>query len=218
MKDIIIFLTNWRRKSNLIEVIDSIKKQTIIPDIVLIDNASNDDENKFLHYDEKIEIINSDNSLMCWKRWETSFNYESKYICIMDDDLCFTRNDVLKNCFEYMENDQSIDAIGLEGVKLIKSKGYFGSNHQFAKSNHTIPVSIIKGRFMFVRSNSLLDVDMTPDFTCDDIKISSFLRKKILPSVLWNSFKDLPQGSEALSAKQYQHIKREYATKRYFKN
>lgn len=218
MKDLIIFLTNWKRKNNLNKVVESIKSQNLHPHIVLIDNAFNEDDYRFPNVDESIEVIGSDNSLMCWKRWEIAMQHESKYKCIMDDDLCFSRDGVLRDCFDYMEENQSVDAIGLEGVKLIKSKGYFGSNHQFAKPNHTINVSVIKGRFMFLRDSSLRGLDMTPDLTCDDIKVSSYLKVKILPSILWNSFKDLPQGIESLSGKQFQQIKRDYAAKKYFRN
>lgn len=216
--DITIILTNWKRKENLKNIVDQIKKQTIKVKIVVVDNSSFDFENCFIAEDDSIEIIKKDNSLMCWERWQEAVKQQSKYICIMDDDLNFIRNEVLKDCYNYMELNNDIDCIGLEGVKLIKSKGYFGSNHQFAKSNHTIPVSIIKGRFMFLKTESLKELDMTPDLTCDDIKVSSHLKLKILPSILWNSFQNLPQGAESLSGKQFQSIKREYAAKKYFKN
>lgn len=216
--DLTIILTNWKRKNNLLQIVDKIKDQTIRVNLIIIDNCSFDLENKILIENKEIKIIAKDNSLMCWERWEEAIKQDTKYICIMDDDLIFTRNNVLQDCYNYMEANNNIDCIGLEGVKLIKSKGYFGSNHQFAKSNHTIPVSIIKGRFMFLKKESLNGLDMTPDLTCDDIKVSSHLKVKILPPILWNSFKDLPQGNESLSGKQFQHIKRDYATKKYFRN
>lgn len=212
-----VILTNWKRKQNLLKIVDQIKKQTLKSRIIVIDNSSFDPNNCFLYENDFVEIIKKDNSLMCWQRWEEAIKQESKYVCIMDDDLNFTRNDVLQDCFNYMEINSNIDCIGLEGVRLIKSKGYFDSNHQIAKSNHIIPISIVKGRFMFLKKDSLIGLDMTPDLTCDDIKVSSHLKTKILPPILWNSFQDLPQGNEALSGKQFQSIKRDYATKKYFK-
>lgn len=212
-----VILTNWKRKNNLIQIVNKFKQQTINFDLIIIDNSSLDSENKFIYEDNDIKIINEDNSKMCWARWEEAIKLKSKYVCIMDDDLIFSRDNVLEDCFNYMESNTEIDCIGLEGVKLIKFKSYFNSNHQFAKSNHTTDVSIIKGRFMFVKVSSLQGLDMTPDLTCDDIKVCSHLNKKILPSILWNSFYDLPQGTESLSGKQFQKIKREYATKKYFK-
>lgn len=214
--DLTIIFTNWKRKNNLKKIIDNTKKQTLKPKIVVIDNSSSDSVNKFETEDSEILIIKKENSLMCWDRWLFAKNVETKYVCIMDDDLTFSRNDVLEDCLNYMNSNNNVDCIGLEGVKLIKSKGYFASNHQFAKSNHIIQVSVVKGRFMFLKTECLKHLDMTPDLTCDDIKVSSYLQNKILPSILWNSFEDLPQGIESLSGKKYQKLKREYATKKYF--
>lgn len=216
--EITLILTNWRRKNNLTQLVKKVMEQSIKPKLIVIDNSSDDVDNKFIYESNDIVTLNNDNSKMCWARWEVAIKEKSKYVCIMDDDLIFSRDNVLEDCFNYMESNPDLDCIGLEGVKLMKSKGYFASNHQFAKSNHTIPVSIIKGRFMFIKTKSLSNLDMTPDLTCDDIKVSSHLNKKILPSILWNSFYDLPQGSESLSGKHFQQVKREYATKKYFKN
>lgn len=215
---ITIILTNWKRKNNLEKIIKETKKQSLLPKIVLVDNSSKDNENKFIYEGNDIEIIKRNNELVCWERWLASFNFESDYKCIMDDDLIFTRNQVLEDCFHFMEANKNVDCIGLEGVKLMKGKSYFECEHQHAKINHTIPVSIIKGRFMFIRSKSLIGLDMEPDLTCDDIKVSSHLKLKYLPSILWESFSDLPQGAESLSGKKFQSIQRDYATKRYFRN
>ena len=193
------------------------KLQTISFDLIVIDNSSFDPKNKFVSDCPKTIVVEEDNSKMCWARWERAIKVETKYVCIMDDDLIFSRNDVLKDCLNYMELNTNVDCIGIEGVKLMKSKSYFECEHQQAKPNHTINVSIVKGRFMFIRTSSLSGLDMNPETTCDDIKVSSHLQKKILPSVLWDSFNELPQGSEALSGKQFQQIKRDYATKKYFR-
>lgn len=216
--EITLILTNWKRKNNLFQIVEKIKKQTFLPKIVIVDNSSNDIENKFIYNDKNIEIINKENEFMCWERWNVSFRFQSEYKCIMDDDLIFTRNEVLEDCFHFMEANRNVDCIGLEGVKLMKGKSYFQCEHQHAKINHTIPVSIIKGRFMFIRSKSLIGLDMEPDLTCDDIKVSSHLNSKYLPSILWESFTDLPQGIESLSGKKYQSLQRDYAAKRYFRN
>lgn len=213
-----VLLTNWKRNKNLSQIVQKLRLQTMDSNLIVIDNSFSNPESKFFCDDGRATIIEEDNSKMCWARWEQAVKVETKYVCIMDDDLIFSRDGVLMDCFNYMETNTDIDCIGLEGVKLMKSKKYFECEHQQAKSNHTINVSVVKGRFMFVRTESLKGLDMTPDTTCDDIKVSSHLRKKTLPSILSNSFDELPQGSEALSGKQYQSIKRDYAAKRYFRN
>jgi hypothetical protein len=211
-----LIYTNWRRKKNLEDIIGKAKKQTISPRIVVIDNASDSDEHQF--NDEEIEIIKRHNDKQCWERWLVSFDYDSEYICIMDDDLNFTRDTVLNECELFMKTFPDVDCLGYEGVRLEKGKGYFGSEHYRSNPHKNLQLPIIKGRFMFIRKNKLEGLDRTTDPTCDDIKVSSHLNKKLLPNFLFNAFEELPQGSEALSAKSFQSKQREYTTKRYFKN
>jgi hypothetical protein len=215
--NILIIYTNWRRRYNLYDIVSKCKKQTIIPKIVIIDNASLDENNRYVNDDESIEVIKKNNELMCWERWMTSFNYDSKYLCIMDDDLIFKNDFVLDKCVEYMDRETHIDCIGPEGVVFVKNQSYFGSKHYLCNTDKDINVSIIKGRFMFLRRSSLDGLNLKPDLTCDDIKVSSHLKTKVLPSVLFDCFEDLHQGNESLSLKQYQRNAREFAKQKYFK-
>lgn len=214
--EITIIYTNWRRRNNLNEIVQNCLKQTLLPEIVIVDNAFLDENNKFICDDSSVQILEKNNSLKCWERWLTALDYNSKYICIMDDDLSFTRNEIMKECYDYMEINTNVDCIGYQGVKLNNNREYFNSPH-YESSFKDIPVSIVKGRFMFIRKTSL-NFDLTPDLTCDDIKISSILKTKILPSILYKGFYELIQGDESLSLKHYQHTQREYAAKRYFKH
>ncbi len=215
MEKLTIIYTNWRRRDNLNEIVTNCLKQTLLPKIVVIDNAFSDNDNKFIIDNPLVEILKKDNSLKCWERWLVSLDYDSKYICIMDDDLSFSRDNILEDCYNYMENNLTVDCIGYQGVKLNYDKEYFKSEHHQAILKD-VPVTIIKGRFMFIRKTSL-NFDLKPDFTCDDIKISSTLKTKILSYVLCDGFYELFQGDESLSLKHYQHIQREYATKKYFR-
>ena len=210
-----IFFTNWRRSNHLYKIIDETKSQSLIPNIFVIDNASNDIQNKFVSNYSDITVIEKDNSKMCWERWLVALSNPNKYICIMDDDIVFKNKDVLKKCYNYMENNANVDAIGAYGVKYLKQLGYFGSEHTYCK-HKDVPVPILKGRFMFVRFDSIFNLNKETELTCDDIKVSSILKTKILPGCLVDSFEDLPQGTESLSIKSYQNIKRDYAAKRYF--
>lgn len=211
-----IFFTNWRRRSHLYRIIEAIKSQTLVPNIFVIDNASTDPENRFELSSEYVKTIKSDNSKMCWERWLCALDFPSQYSCIMDDDIVPTTNTVIEKCFDYMEQNQKVDAIGAYGVKYLKQLGYFKSEHTYCK-HKDVEVPILKGRFIFARNSSLSSVDKQVEPTCDDIKVSSFLKKKILPGCLVNSFEDLPTGTEALSAKSFQFAKREYAANKYFK-
>jgi hypothetical protein len=212
-----LILTNWRRRDNLEKIVQSSHHQIGDKKIVIVDNASDDPQNRFQFDSGEVEIIPRRNELKCWERWLVSKNYNSEFICIMDDDLNFTHDGVLEDCRKYMEENPHVDAIGAEGVKLQKGLSYWGVEHKISKTNHHQDVHIIKGRFFFVRSKSLIGFDETPDPTCDDIKISRHLNKKIVAPILSKSFIDLPQGTESLSGKKYQQIQRDYAAKKYFK-
>lgn len=216
MEKVVIIYTNWRRRNNLTEIISKCKNQTLLPKIIVVDNASSDENERYITDDPSIEIIKKDNTLMCWERWLVSFNYDSDYLCIMDDDISFNRDNIIEECYNYMEKTPNIDCIGYEGVVLNKSREYFNSGHYIA-SLKDIMVSIVKGRFMFIRKSSLNGLDLGEDLTCDDIKVSSYLKNKKLPLLLYNGFYDLQQGNESLSGKSYQRIKRDYSTRRYFK-
>lgn len=211
-----IFFTNWRRRSHLYKIIEAIKSQTLLANIFVIDNASNDSKNKFELSLEDVKVIKSDNSKMCWERWLYALDSPSTYSCIIDDDIIPSKNDIIEKCANYMNQNQKVDAIGAYGVKYLKNLGYFKSEHTYCK-HKDVAVPILKGRFMFVRNSSIQCIDREVEPTCDDIKVSSFLKVKVLPGCLVNSFEDLPTGTEALSAKSFQFIKREYAVNKYFK-
>lgn len=214
--NITTIFTNWKRKDNLHSIIKDVKNQTLVPKIIVVDNASKDKQFCFETTDPSVTILPRDNSKMCWERWLTALECPNKYVCVMDDDLTFARLNVIQNCYNYMEENLKVDAIGAFGVKYANFLSYFGSEHTYCK-HKDVPVSILKGRFMFVRFESIKDLNKDVEATCDDIKVSAALKNKILPGCLVNGFQDLPQGNESLSAKSYQSIKREYAAKRYFK-
>lgn len=211
-----IFLLNWRRRENLYKIINAIKAQTMIPNIVVIDNASTDINHSFSYPDENITVIQKNNENMCWERWLAALNFPNKYICVMDDDIIFSKSTVIESCYNYMESNNKVDAIGAYGVKYSKQFTYFGSEHTYCK-HKDVQVPILKGRFMFVRFDSIRELNKDAEPTCDDIKISSILKTKILPACLLDSFIDLPQANEAISAKHYQNTKREYAVRKYFR-
>ena len=211
-----IFFTNWRRRDHLYKIIEAIKSQTLVPNIFIIDNASSDPLNRFDANFQDVKVIPSDNSKMCWQRWLSALDFPSTYSCVMDDDIIPAAKDVVEKCFHYMEQNKKVDAIGAYGVKYLKQLGYFRSEHTYCK-HKDVPVPILKGRFMFVRNSSISVLDKQTEPTCDDIKVSSFLKVKVLPGCLVNSFEDLPTGNESLSAKSYQSAKREYAANRYLK-
>lgn len=211
-----IIFTNWRRRNNLYKIIEETKKQTLVPKIFVVDNASNDPNNCFETTDESITVIKKDNSKMCWERWLVALDNPQKYFCVMDDDINFAKNDILESGVTYLDVNEKVDAIGAYGVKYVSNKNYFSCEHTYCK-HKDVPVPILKGRFIMLRFSSVANLDRETELTCDDIKVSSVIRNKILPGAFVNGFVDLPEGNESLSVKSYQNVKRDLACKRYFK-
>lgn len=210
----IVFL-NWRRRDNLLSILSQTFSQTIKTDMYLVDNASKDRRHK-ISVEEPIHYIPSDNSLQCWARWELVNDIHSDYFCVIDDDIIFTDHRVLEICKTFMDKNPNVDAVGYAGVINDQKSQYWYCTHIQDPQNRNISVDIIKGRFMFIRRSSLEGLDMTPDFTCDDIKISSHLKKKIVLSELSNKFSNMKEGEEALHVKFTQREKREIAMQKYF--
>jgi hypothetical protein len=217
MNTILTVLTNWRRKGYLKDILVQIQNQTIKSDIILVDNASNDINHKF-DFQTNISILNKQNENKCWERWNVILNnlYNYDYVTILDDDLKPIDDRIYEKCVNFLEQNKNIDALGREGVIYKKENGYVGSYHIFPDLNKNIPVDILKGRFMFIKSESLKNKSYKPDLTCDDIVVSSHLTNKTIPSFLSESFEDLIEGNESLSKKSFQTPRREIVSKIYF--
>lgn len=216
MSSISMILLNWKRRQNLSIILDKVKQQTELPTIYVIDNSFTDPINK-ITVDESINYIPSDNSLQCWSRWNLSKDLSSNYICVMDDDLIFIDDRVLEICKNYLDLNPQVDAVGFAGVLDDGGNNYWRSTHLHNPLDNDTEVKVIKGRFMFIRKDRLNDLDMTPDFTCDDIKVSSHLQKKVLLSDLRGKFKNMEEGMEAVHRQPQQHQKRLDAMNKYFK-
>lgn len=216
MSSISMIFLNWKRRDNLSIILDKVKKQTELPSIYVIDNSFTDPNNK-ITTDETINYIPSDNSLQCWSRWNLSKDISSKYICVMDDDLIFTDDNVLEICKNYLDLNVYVDAVGYAGVLDDGNNNYWRSTHLHIPTDVDTNVKVIKGRFMFIRKESLITLDMTPDFTCDDIKVSSHLRNKVLLSDLRGKFTNMSEGEEAVHRQPQQHQRRLDAMHKYFK-
>lgn len=217
MKDIKVtaLLLNWKRQQNIVKVIDSIRKQNVNIDIWLWNN-NKDDKNK---YDVDVQI-NSSNNFKCWPRWTMGSMVENGYIFTLDDDIMFSRNNVIEDCINVhksIPNQFLLPIIGYTGIIINEEKNYWSSKHILNPDvNNDILVDVIKGRFMFMDKNILNNVILENEPTCEDIKISSYSRYKVIPSVLKNGLVNLTEGEEALHASLLQREKRKIALKKYF--
>ena len=207
-------LLNWKRQENIVKVIKSIKDQSVDIDIWLWNNNSDDNTS----YDVDVQI-NSSSNFKCWPRWLIGSMVDDGYIFTLDDDIMFDRSDVIETCIKtYVEIPKKLSPIiGYSGVILNDSKDYWESTHIHKPNEEKdVKVDIIKGRFMFKNKNILNKVLLENEPTCEDIKISSYSKYKILPSVIQNGLINLDEGLEALHANLEQREKRTVAVKKYF--
>ena len=207
-------LLNWKRQENILKVIQSIKDQSVDIDIWLWNNNPEDKTS----YDVDVQV-NSSSNFKCWPRWLIGSMVDDGYIFTLDDDIMFDRSDVIENCVKIYKElpKKPYPIIGYSGVILNDSKDYWKSTHiHKPNEENDIIVDVIKGRFMFMNKNILDKVLLRNEPTCEDIKISSYSKYKILPSAIQNGLINLDEGLEALHASLEQRDKRNIAVKKYF--
>jgi hypothetical protein len=215
-------LLNWKRKDNLIQVIDAIKSQTVGVEIILWNNNPEDQT----AYDVDIQI-NASSNLLCWPRWLMASYASTEYVFTNDDDLMFADNRVIQDCIRYVNKCDCM--IGYAGVKL-SNKGYFGSMHISQPPEKDTKVNILKGRFMFLKKEYLKNVPIIPYKMMtptqikggyrieDDLLINHYYKGiKVIPSFLQNRIINLPEGKEAYSLDKIHKKSREITIKKIFK-
>jgi hypothetical protein len=214
-------LLNWKRSENLKLIINCIKSQSIDTEILLWNNNPNDKN----FYDVDLQI-NSSKNLMCYPRWFMMNYAKYDHVFTLDDDLFFKDSDVLKDCVEYLENNPEI-VLGMTGVILNDSKHYWRSMHVKKPTKKDISVDIIKGRFMMGHVKAFEDVILnissfrptidTPKIE-DDIYVSSFLEKRIIPKFLHDRFSELnTMGVGCYGTKEHHNMRIKY-TDKFFNN
>ena len=216
-KIVTALLLNYKRKDNLLKIIQSLRSQSISVDIFLWNNNNTD----YTEYDVDLQI-NSSKNLMCSPRWLLSCYATTDYVFSLDDDLILADKFVIEDCVRRMESLLSDTIIGYTGVSLNKTKDYWRSIHyRYPNKDIDINVDIIKGRFMFMKRNFVSSINFTQFNKAanyrieDDIIISSKSNNKILPSYLYYRLIDLPDPYALMNS--YEHKKsRQDATNKYF--
>ena len=208
-------LTNYSRPDNIKKIISCLLKQSVSIEIIIINNSDSKDK-----YDVDLQIDTSKN-LMCFPRWFACNYASSPYVFSLDDDLMFSDENVIADCIQYSKENEC--AIGGFGV-ILNDINYWKSRHVKINSQKSFEVDIIKGRFLFTPKSFLKNVPLiapdsisyeSPRFE-DDIFVSSYINKKIVPTFLAGRLTELPEGKFSLW-KQPDHRKsRSTATIKYF--
>lgn len=175
MSTITVCLTNWARPDNLKKIIDLISSQKIKTSIFLWNNG-----NDFYH--PNIDwVIHSSVNKICGPRWYMASNADTEYVCILDDDLFFTDDEILSDIVKIAENMSDSTILGPTGVKLVKDKGYAESEHLYSfkvETSINISCDIIKGSMMFLRTKSLkekIKLNIFEYYRDEDIVVSAML-------------------------------------------
>ena len=159
-------ILNWKRPDGVKNVIQKLKKQTIVPYIIVFNNNKNC--NIKFNCDEQ---INSSLNFGCMIRWMIMSQVESEYVFSIDDDVDISNNSIIEKCITTIQNLKSkfnckfpivchsgvtSNTSYLESVEKIESKNMCG-----------------KGLFMFMEYKLLQNIPFKLERE-DDIFISSF--------------------------------------------
>lgn len=206
-------LLNWKRGENLKKVIESIRHQSIKVEIYLWNNNP-DDTHK---YDVDFQF-NSPVNLKCWPRWNLASFIKQGYIFTLDDDIIFGDNKIVEDLIEYYNRIDTLESevpiIGWTGV-VVNDRNYWKCKHISEPRETDTKVDIVKGRFMFTKTQILDKVTITREDE-DDIKISSYSNTKILPSLLRDRMVNLDEMDVGLINTPNHKDNRVVACKKYF--
>ncbi len=214
-----VILTNWKRPKNLRTIIDQLTTQTVKPVIFLWNNGK-----EFSHPAIRWKVDSSVN-MACLPRWWMASCARTEFVCIMDDDLCFTDTAVLEDVIRIAREKKEFPIIGLFGVCFQSDKEYQHCKHINQPTQTNIVADMIKGRFMLIRTNMLQRIFLCPSpprdaLVADDIFVSGTLANGKAGAHLTlggfgKRFIELP-SHHALQKEPDHFEQRERARRRYF--
>ena len=174
---ITICLTNWKRPENLDRIIDILYAQSLSVEIFLWNNGEP-------YLNSKINwLVHSSLNKFCIPRWFMAMYAKTEYVCILDDDIIFNDNNLLRDAINILKVENESTIIGLTGVKLSEDGSYINGQHIYcymAPNLSNIYVDIIKGSFMLMRTKPLIDTlahARIKDDVSDDISMSYYMAK-----------------------------------------
>jgi len=116
---ITVILNSYRRQQFLDLQLDSVEKQSVKADKIMIwNNGANISVNK---YPNNITIVNSSSNFGVWARFAFALNANTEYICILDDDT-FPGELFFSNCLSTMKSTPSL--LGARGLRFLSTKFY----------------------------------------------------------------------------------------------
>ncbi len=212
--------TQYRRPENLRQIIDQIKTQTLRPKIFIWNNSAGSP------CPEADWRIDSSVNAITWPRWFMASMAKTEYVCLMDDDLMFTDERVLRDAVDFLKGRNERLMIGPYGVSFPDVlKIYKESSHVSALAGRDQRVDMIKGRLVVLRTDALKNVNLVPGgerqfFLSDDILVSSRMARgkrgfHCVPSLFAGRVQDLPMPHASCDSADH-YLLREKARREYF--
>ena len=211
MPEVTAILLNWKREENVLQMIRSLKNQTVKPDIMIWDNGWQPDSiweaPCFMEetYNPDTHYFLSPKNYRTAPRWLLASLALTPYILVMDDDLIITKNDFVEIALRVSQKYNQI--IGVEGREVVTRGSqviYGGGEYPFPKSGD-VQTQIVLGKCMFLKREWLSRVPLVvPGWNWmhrgDDIIINWYVNKfkGILSKELYKRIEFLSEGKESL--------------------
>lgn len=172
-----ICLTNWARPQLTLELIESIKEQTVRCNVFLWNNGN---PRKFSGVNWQVD---SNKNRICWPRWFMAFAAPTPFVCIIDDDVLLSKSTALEFALSSMLEADKATIVGIAGVVLDAKATYRKSTHlgpmDVGRCRDT-PCDVIKGMLMLMRTKSLVQnvkLGAPRAFREDDIAVCSMMSR-----------------------------------------
>lgn len=157
MSDVTAILMNYKRRANIGELVDRLRGQTVVPDILLVNNS----EKRLRGVD--VDIIDMPRNMGSLSRYIVAPFALTEWLLFMDDDLAPATHTLVEDALRIGDKHEGI--VGVYGARLRKKPPYY---------DYTAPpgsgaIEIVKGRFMLFRRELLNDVPLAllPDMSQD---------------------------------------------------
>lgn len=239
---ITIVLMNFKRPENLKLIVESLRSQTATCQIFMWDNSQTNTEFSGIDWS-----VRSSQNAFCWPRFFMMAHAETEFVMTLDDDFCFATDQSLRIIIEELQSlRHSNEILGPEGVLLRTGSNYYpdyprplnrrsipvdypASSVHLRPGETDLPVDIIKGRSMAMRTRALIDVAPvslgSENVFADDIGVSAAMGGRLMqahriPASFRGIFKNLPMrnASMALSSKRGWRKIRNQACQRFYSN
>lgn len=204
--NVLVIVLNFKRKDNVIRIIEALRNQTVHPKIAVWNNGDQADTFSADY------VFSSSANLFPMPRWHIAALLGAEYVCILDDDRIPKERDLLEKCAhrsKQIGDDRIIGYIGKDlspGPNYYSEGGYIRPFDAEASTAKDVYVDIVLGQFMFMHVSLLRKVHLyCPyyDHRGDDIwislKTSGGPKFHLLPSFMYGALAVLPSQDVSLS-------------------